>query len=113
MKQLFDQLNYNNKMKDLYYKIKVALEQQDYQSLHDMEIEKPEFFNWVQEIFEGIHVKNNPNKTALLWTDGTNTKEYTFLTLQQRYNQLINFLQSKGIKQGDTLLTQLMLQRIN
>lgn len=100
-------------MKDLYYQIKVLLEKKDYQTLQHLEIQKPEYFNWVQEIFEDIHVKNHPDKTALLWTDGEITREYTYLTLSQRYNQLINFLRSKGIQQGDVILTQLMLQRIN
>ena len=100
-------------MKDLFEKINTLFKERDYDSLYQLDIKKPEYFNWVQEVFEKIHLQNHPNKTALLWTDGTNTEEYTFLTLHNRYNQLINFLRSKGIKQGDTLLTQLMLQRIN
>lgn len=100
-------------MKDLFEKINSLIKERDFDSLYELEIKKPEKFNWVHEIFEGIHLKNHPEKTALLWTDGTETKSYTFLTLHNRYNQLINFLRSKGIKQGDTILTQLMLQRIN
>ena len=100
-------------MKDLFEKINSLIKERDFDSLYELEIKKPEKFNWVHEIFEGIHLKNHPEKTALLWTDGTDTKAYTFLTLHNRYNQLINFLRSKGIEQGDTILTQLMLQRIN
>lgn len=100
-------------MKDLFEKINSLIKERDFDSLYELEIKKPEKFNWVNEIFEGIHLKNHPEKTALLWTDGIDTKAYTFLTLHNRYNQLINFLHSKGIEQGDTILTQLMLQRIN
>ncbi|MFD0700346.1 acyl-CoA synthetase [Myroides pelagicus] len=100
-------------MKELYKKIGDLLIDQDYRALHDLKIEKPEYFNWVQEVFEDIHVKETPDKTALLWTDGEVTHHYTFLTLHNRYNQLINFLSSKGIKKGDVILTQMMLQRIN
>lgn len=100
-------------MKDLFEKINSLIKERDFDSLYELEIKKPEKFNWVNEIFEGIHLKNHPEKTALLWTDGIDTKAYTFLTLHNRYNQLINFLRSKGIEQGDTILTQLMLQRIN
>ena len=100
-------------MKDLFEKINSLIKERDFDSLYELEIKKPEKFNWVHEIFEGIHLKNHPEKTALLWTDGIDTKAYTFLTLHNRYNQLINFLRSKGIEQGDTILTQLMLQRIN
>ena len=100
-------------MKELFEKINTLIKERDFDRLNELEIKKPEKFNWVQEIFEGIHLNNHPEKTALLWTDGKETKAYTFLTLHNRYNQLINFLRSKGIKQGDTILTQLMLQRIN
>ncbi|MHC5309608.1 acyl-CoA synthetase [Myroides sp. LJL116] len=100
-------------MKDLYKNIGELLKQEDYQALHDLKIEKPEYFNWVTEVFEDIHVKESPDKTALLWTDGETTHHYSFLTLYKRYNKLINFLRSKGIKQQDVVLTQMMLQRIN
>lgn len=100
-------------MKELFEKINTLIKERDFDRLNELEIKKPEKFNWVQEIFEGIHLNNHPEKTALLWTDGKETKAYTFLTLHNRYNQLINFLRSKGIKQRDTILTQLMLQRIN
>lgn len=100
-------------MKDLYKHIGELLVEQDYQALHDLEIKKPEYFNWVTEVFEDIHVKESPEKTALLWTDGESTHNYSFLTLYKRYNKLINFLRSKGIKQQDVVMTQMMLQRIN
>lgn len=100
-------------MESLFIKVNNLIKNRDFDSLYDLKIEKPKNFNWVQEVFEGIHLKNHPDKTALLWTDGTNTYDYTFLTMHNRYNQLLNFLRSKGIEQGDTILTQLMLQRIN
>ncbi|MDR0228689.1 MAG: AMP-binding protein [Flavobacteriaceae bacterium] len=100
-------------MKELYKHIGELLIDQNYDALHELKIEKPEYFNWVQEVFEDIHVKETPDKTALLWTDGEATHHYTFLTLYNRYNQLLNFLRSKGMQQGDVILTQMMLQRIN
>lgn len=100
-------------MKELYKQIGALLLNQDFAALHDLKIEKPEYFNWVQEIFEEIHVKETPDKTALLWTDGEVTHHYTFQTMYNRYNQLLNFLRSKGIEKGDVILTQMMLQRIN
>lgn len=65
----------------------------------------PEYFNWAAEIFEGIHVKNNPDKTALIWTD-TDTFEvrsYTYRELSHKANQLINFLSKSGVRKGDNL----------
>lgn len=64
-------------MKDLYKKIGELLIEQDFNALHDLKIEKPDYFNWVQEVYEDIHVQETPDKTALLWTDGEVTHHYT------------------------------------
>ena len=100
-------------MKDLYKKFRELIEEERFDALRDVPIEKPTYFNWVEEVFEGIHVKETPDKTALLWTDGEVTHHYTFTTMHNRYNKLLNFLRSKDIKQGDVIITQMMLQRIN
>src|SRR5690625_7887092 len=68
--------------------------------------------NWVTEVFEGIHLKNHPNKTALLWTDGKETVNYSFQDIISKTNKLVNFLRGKGINKGDVLFTQMMLQPI-
>ena len=100
-------------MKDLYKKITEIIEKGNYENLNDISLDKPHHFNWVTEIFEGIHLKERPNKTALLWTDGSQIKEYSFLELSEKSNQLINFLRDKGIEQNDVILTQILLQPIN
>src|SRR5690625_4605870 len=68
--------------------------------------------NWVTEVFEGIHLKNHPNKTALLWTDGKETVNYSFQDIISKTNKLVNFLRGKGINKGDVLFTQMILQPI-
>ena len=88
------------------------LRNRQYTDLKNYTLTKPEKINWVVDVFEGLHVENNPNKTALLWTDGENTVEYSYLALSQWTNQLLNFLRNKGVQQGDILLTQMMLQPI-
>lgn len=100
-------------MKNLVKTIGSLIADENFNALHDLKVEKPTHFNWVTEIFEGIHVKETPDKTALLWTDGEKTEHYTFKTLYHRYNQLLNFLRKKGIQQQEVILTQMMLQRIN
>lgn len=100
-------------MKTLFKTIGNFIAEENFTALRDIKIEKPLFFNWVTEIFEEINVKETPDKTALLWTDGEKTEHYTFKTLSNRYNQLLNFLRKKGIQQHDVILTQMMLQRIN
>ncbi|MCP3875450.1 MAG: acyl--CoA ligase [Desulfobacteraceae bacterium] len=68
-------------------------------------MEMPKYFNWAQEIFETLHVNQNPDKNALIWTDiGTlETKTYTFKTVSEKANQLINLFEKSGLKKGDNL----------
>nr|NJM03533.1 acyl--CoA ligase [Desulfobacula sp.] len=68
-------------------------------------IETPEYFNWVDEIFEALHVGIHPDKKALIWTDldTLETKTFTYKEVLQKANQLINFLSSAGVKKGDNL----------
>ena len=100
-------------MKNYFTEVASIIKKQEFDQLKNIKITKPEYFNWVTEIFEDLHVKNTPNKTALLWTDGNQTKEYTFKNLSNKANQLLNFLRNKGVEQNDIILTQLMLQPIN
>ncbi len=68
-------------------------------------MDTPEYFNWAAEIFEDLHVSQNPDKKALIWTDmdTLEIKIYTYRQLLQKANQLINFLYKSGIKKGDNL----------
>lgn len=59
----------------------------------------PQYFNWVNDVYEEIHVKQQPSKTALIWHD-LDTKEeekYTYTQLIEKANQLLNFLRSRGV----------------
>jgi len=84
------------------------LERGDYQALTESKIDVPEYFNWTQELFESVHTKRNPNKTALLWTDqrGNETK-YTFLELAGRSNKFLNLLREKGLSKDDSIFVML------
>ncbi|WP_299977701.1 acyl-CoA synthetase [Desulfobacula sp.] len=68
-------------------------------------MEPPEYFNWAADIFEDLHVKGNPEKKALIWTDidTLETKTYSYRTLSQKANQLINFFLKSGVEKGDNL----------
>lgn len=56
-------------------------------------------FNWAKEIFEDLHVKETPDKTALIWNDihTLETRTYSYGQVLERANKLINFLAGKGI----------------
>lgn len=100
-------------MKKYFEEVSNIIKSGNFEDLKNIKIEKPTYFNWVTEVFEGIHLKKNPNKTALLWTDGNTTQEFSFLDLSKKTNQLVNFLRNKNVVQHDIILTQLMLQPIN
>lgn len=70
-------------------------------------LETPEYFNWAQEIYEDIHAKDNPDKTALIWMDIDTGKKktYTYSSLLAQANRLINYLLKSGVNQGDCIYT--------
>lgn len=100
-------------MENTFRKIRTLIAQEDFAQLNTIELQKPEKFNWVKEIFEGINVKDHPDAAALLWTDDQITHRYSFRDMSAACNKLLNFLRAKGMQQGDVILTQLSLQVIN
>lgn len=99
-------------MKQVYNDVIDLLQKKEYVKLKDYPIQRPKEMNWVVEVFEGIHLKKEPNKTALLWTDGEATVEYSYQELSSQTNKLLNFLRKKGVEKGEVLFTQMMLQPI-
>ena len=100
-------------MEKLFRTIRQLIADKQFDELARLDIEKPEYFNWVKEIFEGIHVKDTPDTHALLWTDGKQTIPYSFAEMNRQTNRLLNFLRNKNIVQQDVILTQMALQPVN
>ena len=100
-------------MEHLFRTIRQLIAEKQFDTLSQLPIPKPEKFNWVKEVFEQIHVQDTPDATALLWTNGTETQNYTFREMSQAANRLLNFLSNKGVTPRDVLLTQMALQPIN
>lgn len=101
MKEFFTEVIRINMMEDLLEKEASAKEL--FTRLNTMET--PEYFNWGKQIFEDLHVSQNPDKKALIWTDmdTLEIRTYTYGELLQKANQLINFLLKSGVKKGDNL----------
>ena len=101
MKAFFKEVIRINMIKDALDKEASAKEL--FTRLNSMEV--PEYFNWVGEIFEDLHVGMNPDKKALIWTDldTLEIKTFTYKEVLQKANQLINFLSASGVKKGDNL----------
>ena len=62
----------------------------------------------MEEIFEGIHTRRDPDRIALLWTaqDG-NEKRFTFGEFAARGNKLLNLFREKGLRKGDPVFVML------
>jgi len=100
-------------MERTFRAIRELIAEQKFEELRNLQIIKPEFFNWATDIFEGIHVKETPDANALLWTDGNTVHNFTFLQISRQTNQLLNFLRNKGVQQNSVILTQMSLQPLN
>ena len=99
MKELFKEVIRINMMEETLDKENCA--KKLFTQLNAMKI--PEYFNWTSQIFEDLHVKENPDKKALIWTDidTLETRTYSYRTLSQKANQLINFFLKSGVEKGD------------
>lgn len=100
-------------MEQLFRQIRQLIANKDFETLAHLHITKPEKFNWAKEVFEAIHVKDTTDATALLWTNGSDVRTYSFHEVNSLSNQLLNFLRKKGVAQSEVLLTQMSLQHIN
>jgi acetyl-CoA synthetase/4-hydroxybutyrate---CoA ligase (AMP-forming) len=68
-------------------------------------MDKPEYFNWASEIFEGLHVKEQGDKQALIWADLESDRErkFSYKEFAANGNKLLNFLKKNGVEQGHNL----------
>lgn len=65
----------------------------------------PESFNWAEEIFEGLHVKERGDATALIWTDiaTRGDKSFTYKEFAANGNKCLNILRKSGVDKGDNM----------
>ncbi|MCF8030558.1 MAG: AMP-binding protein [Desulfohalobiaceae bacterium] len=65
----------------------------------------PEGFNWAQEVFEGLHVAEQGDKTALIWADMDSGEErrFTYSQMAACGNRLLNHLRRFGVEKGHNM----------
>jgi len=99
MKKIFQEVIKINMMEETSLKEDCARDL--FNTLNSMKM--PEHFNWAADIFEDLHVKENPDKQALIWADldTLETKTFSYKTLSQKANQLINLTLKSGVVKGD------------
>ncbi len=101
MQDLFKEVMDLNMMED--NDDKEAAAKAFFEKLNYMEL--PEYFNWADEIFEGLHVKNQGDKTALIWRDiaTKEAKSFSYKELAANGNKVLNFLRGSGVDKGDNM----------
>lgn len=80
-----------------------------FKNLNSMQL--PEYFNWAEEVFEGIHVKENGDKTALLWTniETGEKKKFSYKEFAEEGTKIVNFLRGHGINKGNNFYMMIPL----
>jgi len=63
----------------------------------------------VKDIFYPLNVKVNGNTDALIWKYKENQKIFSFTTVYEKSNQLVNLLRRKEIEKGNIIYTMLPL----
>ena len=85
------------------------IEKENYNEIGLINPSKPEYFNWVKDIFYPLNVKVNGNTDALIWKYKENQKIFSFTTVYEKSNQLVNLLRRKEIEKGNIIYTMLPL----
>ncbi len=71
-----------------------------FRKLNSMEIKE---FNWADEVFEGIHTRNDGSKIALYWVDLESGEErkFSYREFAKISSGIVNFLRECGVEKGD------------
>ena len=82
---------------DFFTQIRKSVAIDDTQDLDKLKLAKPEYFNWMQEVFYEMNVKCYPDSQALIWRYKEKERIYTFKSIYEEANQFLNYLRSHGI----------------
>ena len=86
---------------------------QKFSQLITINLEKPEYFNWVEEIFYDLNVNDFGGDKALIWRYNDQERTYSFKEMYEVSNQLLNLLRQHGARQGDRIYSLLPLVPAN
>ncbi|MEL6537211.1 MAG: branched-chain amino acid aminotransferase, partial [Bacteroidota bacterium] len=87
--------------------IRADLATNTHQSLSSYTLEKPEHFNWAEDVFYELNVKAFPDDRALIWKYQDQEEVYSFREMYHLCNQLINLLRKHGAQPGDHIYSLL------
>lgn len=86
---------------------------QDFEALRSLTLEKPEHFNWAEEVFHDLNVKTAGEEAALIWRYKEQVIRYSFSKMYRLANQLLNLLRKHGVQQGEHIYSLLPLVPAN
>ncbi len=71
-----------------------------FEKLNTMEL--PEYFNWAEEVFEGLHLKERPDQPALKWInlDNDEKRDYSYAEFAAEGNRFLNYVRKYGVEKG-------------
>lgn len=98
---------------DLFTQARKAISDGDNDRLNSIQINKPEYFNWTEQVFFELNVKRHPDSPALIWIYKEKEKIFTFQGIYEASNQFLNFLRSRGIEKGNCIFSQISLDPTN
>ena len=102
---------------DFYQEARNLIAQEKFDQLKSLSVEKPEYFNWVVDVFEGMNLRDYGDSEALIWTSNVGgqkqEKRYTFRQISEEANQFLNFIRSHGVTQSNYIYTQIPLLPAN
>ena len=100
-------------IKEFYTTVRTDITNENFGNLSTLELTKPEYFNWVMDVFYEMNVKSYPDSKALIWRYNEKERDYTFESIYGEANQFLNFLRRRGIEKGHCIFSQLPLDPAN
>ncbi|MEM7372068.1 MAG: AMP-binding protein [Bacteroidota bacterium] len=94
---------------DFFQEVNANIQRGKLEQLAGMNPPKPEYFNWVDDIFYPLHVQSHGEEIALIWKYHEKQQSFSFNEVYARSNQLVNFLRRQGIAKGQVIYTMLPL----
>lgn len=85
------------------------IEKGELNSLSSLKLDKPDYFNWVEDIFYPVNVLEHGDSDALIWKYKNSKKVFSFESIYQLSNQLVNYIRKHGGQQGDIIYSVLPL----
>lgn len=100
-------------IRSYFSKVREDLATHNYSQLSKYVLEKPEYFNWVEDIFYPLNVEAFPSDRALIWRHGDKERIYSFQEIYESSNQLLNLMRKHGSSAGDHIYSLLPLVPAN